>query len=56
MGHALIHPVAFFADEKLCQMTMRAIPMVMIMIVQMIMITGNKSIERFDAVDQAVAG
>jgi len=55
MGMTFVHAVAFFANEKFCQMTMRTIAVVMGVIMKMIMITSNKSIERFDAVDQPVA-
>ena len=56
MGVALINAVAFLADEKFGQMTMRPISVVMVMIVKMIMITGDKGVERLDAVCQPVAG
>ena len=55
MGMTFVHAVAFFANEKFCQMTMRSIPVIMVMIVNMIVITGDEGVERFDAVNQAVA-
>ena len=55
MRMAFIHAVAFFADEKLSQMTMRSVAVVVGMIMQMIMVTGNKGIQGFHAMDKAVA-
>jgi len=42
MGVAFFYAFAFFANEKFGEMTMRAISVIMLMIVNMVMITGDK--------------
>ena len=44
MGVSLFNAVAFFTDEKFREMPMRPIAVIMIMVVNMIMVAGNKSI------------
>lgn len=44
MGVAFFNAMAFFADKKLRKMAMRPITVIMIMVVNMIMIAGNKGI------------
>ena len=55
MGVTFVDTMAFFANEKLGEMTMRAVPVIMRLVVEMIMVAGNKGVQRFNAVDEAVA-
>ena len=56
MGVAFFNTVTCLAYKKLGKMTMRSISMVVVMIVNMIMITGDISIQSFDAVNETVTG
>jgi hypothetical protein len=54
MRMALFDRMAFFADKKLGEMTMRSIAVIMRVIMEMIMVAGDKCVQRFDAVDEPV--
>ena len=45
-----------FTDKELREMPMRPISVIMDMVVNMIMITGDISIQSFDAVNETVTG
>ena len=45
-----------FTDKELREMSMRPISVIMDMVVNMIMITGDISIQSFDAVNETVTG
>lgn len=55
MGVALFYVAAFFTNEKLGQVTVRPVAVIMSVIVKMVMVAGDKSVQRLDAVNEAVA-
>ena len=54
MRMTFFHVMAFFADEELCQMSMRAVTMIMEVVMKMIVVTRNESVQSFHAVNKTV--